>query len=210
MIWWTLAPNRPLPRDVLARLLATISRDPSDPTQATPRASAQASDATQARFEEFFTTYASRITSYLWRMTGDQQTAFDLSQETFLRAWQHFAQISAYPQPGAWLFRVATNLALNALRRQASPIGTPLVLDDLTDPGRSDPAQRLVEDDHVRQALRVLPPRARALLILREVYGLSCAEVGQVVGLSPIAAKTALFRAREQFRAAYLRQEESA
>src|SRR5579872_4871505 len=65
------------------------------------------------RFENFFHDFEQPIFGYLWRMIGDEQTASDLLQETFVRAWQHFSQISGYDRPGAWLFRVATNLALN-------------------------------------------------------------------------------------------------
>jgi RNA polymerase sigma factor (sigma-70 family) len=161
-------------------------------------------------FEAFFARYETRIMGYLWRMTGDEQSAFDLSQEAFLRAWQHFTTIQRYPHPEAWLFRVATNLALHQLRRRASPIGAAVVLDERTDPGRSDPAMRLAEHDAVRRALDALVPRARALLILREVVGLSGAEAAEALGMTPLAAKTALFRAREQFRRAYLGKGESA
>src|SRR5579884_1395592 len=56
-------------------------------------------------FEQFFREYEPRISGYLWRMT-DEQTAYDLSQETFLRAWQHFADVCTYPAPASWLFRV--------------------------------------------------------------------------------------------------------
>jgi DNA-directed RNA polymerase specialized sigma24 family protein len=68
-------------------------------------------------FETFFQHYEARITSYLWRMVGEDALAADLSQETFIRAWVHFTEVQALDRPLAWLFRVATNLALNALRR---------------------------------------------------------------------------------------------
>ena len=54
-------------------------------------------------------------------MTGDRQSASDLCQETFLRAWQRFVAIRAYDRPDAWLFRVATNLALQLTRRKKAP-----------------------------------------------------------------------------------------
>jgi RNA polymerase sigma factor (sigma-70 family) len=195
--------------DLWSRLLATIPREPAGMATSRANAVSNSEDAAEReRFERFFYEYAPRITGYLWRMTGADHAAFDLSQETFLRAWQHFDSVGVHPQPVAWLFKVATNLALNHLRAKNTVRTFTVPLDDMSDPGRSDPALRLAERDQVQQALRTLAERPRAVLILREVYGLSCAEIGQTLGLSPIAAKTALCRAREQFRAAYLRKEE--
>lgn len=154
-------------------------------------------------FEAFFTTYEHQVFGYLMRMTGDEQTAYDLSQETFLRAWQHFAKISGYDNPSAWLFRVATNLALSHLRRRASPVAIAKPLEDYDSPARSDPAIHIVESDLVAQTLLDLPPKPRAALVLREVYGLSNDEIARVLGMSRDAVKMALWRAREQFRIRY-------
>lgn len=151
----------------------------------------------------FFARFEQQIFGYLLRMTGDEQTAHDLSQEAFLRAWQHYAKISTYEHPAAWLFRVATNLALSHLRRRSSPVGSARLLGDDDSPARSDPAMRFVESDLVQQVLLALTPKQRAALVLREVYGLTCEEVGRVLGISRDAAKMALWRAREQFRTRY-------
>ena len=51
-------------------------------------------------FEAFFRRHERNIFGYLWRMTGDEQAAYDLSQETFVRAWQHFDRIASYERPG--------------------------------------------------------------------------------------------------------------
>jgi Sigma-70 region 2 len=66
-------------------------------------------------FEGFFRMRETRLSAYLWRMTSDRQSASDLCQETFLRAW---------------LFRVATNLALQLTRRKKAPVGAAGPLDD--------------------------------------------------------------------------------
>ena len=84
-------------------------------------------------------------------MTGDRQSASDLCQETFLRAWQRFGAIRAYDRPDAWLFRVATNLALQLTRRKKAPIGAAGPLDEAFEPSVSDPAWRLAERDLVRE-----------------------------------------------------------
>lgn len=156
-------------------------------------------------FESFFGTYEQQIFGYLVRMTGDEQTARDLSQEAFLRAWQHFDKLQTYDHPSAWLFRVATNLALSHLRRRGSPVGSAKLLGDDDGPARSDPAWRFVERDLIEQILLELPPKQRAALVLREVYGLSCSEVAQALRMSRDAVKMSLWRAREQFRVRYVR-----
>lgn len=158
-------------------------------------------------FEHFFLEFEPQVTGYLWRMTGDQPMASDLCQETFLRAWQHFEKIRHYDKPGAWLMRVATNLALQHLRRRSAPVGAAQSLDEPFDPGVSDPGGRIAVRDLVRETLLELPDKPRAMLILREVYGFTGDEVAQTLGMSPAAVKVALWRARAQFRMAYLRKD---
>lgn len=164
-------------------------------------------------FEAFFREHEHAIFTYLYRMTGNEQTAYDLSQETFVRAWQRYERLSAYERPLAWLLRVATNLALNDRRARQSPIRTAISFDASGDPATSDPAWRLAEQladrDAIRDALLQLAPRQRAALVLREVYGMSGEEVAAALGISHAAAKMLLSRAREQFRTCYTREEGS-
>ncbi len=166
----------------------------------------QLAAAVTAEYERFLREHERQILNYLWRMTGDEATAYDLTQEVFLRAWQHFAAIRGYEQPRAWLFRVATNLALSHLRRRGTRAANLSALEDERGPATSDPAWRLAESDLVRRTLLQLRPKRRAALVLREVYGLSAAEVGQTLGMTETAVRMALHRAREQFRDLYLRE----
>jgi RNA polymerase sigma-70 factor (ECF subfamily) len=168
----------------------------------------QASERRDEDFERFFTTHEALVTGYLYRAIGDVQSASDLSQETFLRAWRHFERIQAYERPVAWLLRVATNLALQYRRRRQAPVGSAIPLDDSSGPSASDPGSRFAERDLVRAALLELPPKPRVMLVLREVYGLSGDEVAETLGMSRDSVKVALWRARAQFRAAYLRKED--
>ncbi|HKV84144.1 MAG TPA: RNA polymerase sigma factor [Ktedonobacterales bacterium] len=155
-------------------------------------------------FEAFFQRFEQPIFGYLWRMTRSEQAAFDLTQETFVRAWQHFDAIGEHRETGGWLFRVASNLALTYLKRQSARPLAPL---DDTLPGGGDPGGRLAEQEIVLRTLQALTPKQRGALVLHEVYGLSCDEVGAALGLSRAAVKMALWRARETFRERYLREE---
>lgn len=156
--------------------------------------------------ERFIRAHERQILNYLWRMTGDEQMAQDLTQEVFLRAWQRFETIRDYDQPRSWLFRVATNLALTQLKRRSLLGGQPRILDEERDPAASDPARRLAESDLVRRVLLQLSPQRRGALVLREVYGMSAAEVGHILGISDTAVRMALHRARKQFREFYVRE----
>jgi len=185
-------------------LLATArNADAAAPRVTGEPAAERASD----DYDQFIHAHERPILNYLWRMTGEEQTAYDLTQEVFLRAWQRFETIRRYDQPRAWLFRVATNLALTHARRR--PLARTGELRAVDDPAASDPAWRLAERDHVREVLLRLTPKRRAALVLREVYGLSASEIGEALGMSEAAVRMALHRAREQFRALYLREAEA-
>jgi RNA polymerase sigma-70 factor, ECF subfamily len=171
------------------------------------RPSTWTSEPNMGDFERFFIEHVGRISGYLWRMTGDEQGASDLCQEAFLRAWQHFERIRAYEQPDAWLMRVATNLALQHLRRRSTPVGAARPLNEESSPGASDPGRHFAERDLVREVLLELPAKPRAMLVLREIYGLTGEEVAEALGMKREAVKVALWRARAQFRTAYLRKE---
>jgi RNA polymerase sigma-70 factor, ECF subfamily len=175
--------------------------------------------AENAEFEAFFRRHERDVFGYLWRLTGEEQAAYDLSQETFIRAWQRFASIRRYEHPAGWLFRVATNLALKHLRHRR--LADSLVTSTLGDEDdaaatpaksipsvRADHAERVAEGDQIRSVLLALAPRPRALLILHDVYGLSTEEAARALDMTRGAAKMMLCRAREQFRVRYLRQED--
>lgn len=160
-------------------------------------------------FEAFFWRHEHDILGYLWRLTGDEQTAYDLSQEVFIRAWQHFEALQRYEQPRAWLFRVASNLGINHLRgRTRRPIPAP-VSEDMPQlvVGSGDPAHRLAEHDAIRQTLLGLPPRQRAAVTLCDVYGMTSTEAAEALGVSHGSLKMSLWRGRERFRQDYQRRE---
>ena len=130
------------------------------------------------------------------RVTGDEQTSHDIAQETFLRAWQRFEQVSRYDQPRAWLFRVATNLASNH-RRHRSIHDATMARMGANQPTVIDPAAGVAESAAVRAALLAMPVRQRSALVLRVVYGLSIPEIAEALGASRSAAAMTLSRARE-------------
>ena len=172
---------------------------------------AQGSVAGASEFEPFVRAHERVILNYLWRMLGDEESAHDLTQEVFLRAWRNFAKLQDYEQPRAWLLHVATNLAVShrrwsIVRAGVTSLGEREAAD--ADPRSDDPIRELAESDQVRQTLLALPPKRRAALVLREVYGYSGAEVAQALGIAESAVYMLLSRARAQFRALYSQEEE--
>lgn len=160
-------------------------------------------------FEQMIVDHEREVFGYLWRMTGNEQTAHDLCQETFLRLWRHFDKVATYDQPRIWLFRVATHIAMNYRRDQRlRPL--PLELREAAHVQATafDPPSYVAERDVIEKVLLVLPKRQRAALLLRDVYGCSSDEIAHALSVSRAAAKMAIYRAREQFRAQYLREGE--
>lgn len=153
--------------------------------------------------------------SFLGRMGLHQFEAEELAQETFVRAWQNLA---TYQAPlgafSTWLFTIARRLALNELdraeRRWQDRSGTEAPDVPFEGPG---PAQQLqAQQDRLRlqTALRAVPAADRCVLALAYVQDLSLAEVAQLEGCSPAAAKARLHRARQHLRTALLAQDAGA
>ena len=172
-----------------------------------------------ALFEQLFTRHSPALYEYLCGMThGDHELASDLVQETFLRAIGASVAITDVERPHAWLFRIATNLALTAQRRRPIswvPLGVvePQPGADSSDQWRvprtllersQDVAAEIAERDSVWRALTELPPRWRAALLLQTTSGFSTREIAALLGLSEANVRKIIFRAKERFRAIYL------
>jgi RNA polymerase sigma-70 factor (ECF subfamily) len=137
---------------------------------------------------------------HCYRMLGSLHDADDALQETMLRAWKGSGRYEPRAQLGAWLHAIATNVCLTAIaRRRARPAE---VSDDLE---HLQPyPDRLLEDVVLREtvelafitAIQLLPPKQRAVLILRDVLGWSAKEAAEVLDDSVAAVNSALQRAR--------------
>jgi RNA polymerase sigma-70 factor (ECF subfamily) len=161
------------------------------------------------------------LLAHAYRMLGSFHEAEDAVQDTYLRAargWEGFERRSSVR---TWLYRIATNACLSALDgrgRRALPSGLgpaaddPAAPPDLLDatawiePFPGDPADVVTAREGVRLAfiagLQLLPPRQRAVLLLRDVLAFSAAEAGEALDLSVPAVKSALQRARARLDAA--------
>ena len=167
--------------------------------------------------------YRSELTGYAYRMLGSAFEADDAVQETMLRAWKALDRLEGREALRAWLYRIATNVCLDMLKgrqRRARPMDlrpaqsadTPLpqplagstwvepIPDDRVLPGGEDPADVAETRESVRlafvTALQTLPPRQRAVLILREVLHWHASEVAELLDTTVASVNSALQRAR--------------
>jgi len=163
-----------------------------------------------------------RLFRAAWALTGAREDAEDLVQETYLRAWRSFAGFEGRSSLRTWLYRIATNRCLNMLRdRGRRPQESPLMAElpeptRRTDPIWLEPYPDVLLDGvadtspgpqaryEMREAvglafvaaLQHLPPRQRAVLVLRDVLGFHGAEVADMLKSSEASVKGALQRAR--------------
>jgi len=147
-------------------------------------------------------THRRPLERHLRRSVGDPALAEDLAQEVFLRAWLHAPADLPELRLRAWLYTVAANVAIDALRaRTARPSldGTLLdALDRAAAPADEDPDERLA----IEAALAQLPARERALMTL-QFAGYGPTDAARLLRTTPEAARKRLARARERFRRAY-------
>jgi RNA polymerase sigma-70 factor (ECF subfamily) len=168
------------------------------------------------RFLDEAGAYRRELLAHCYKMVGSLHEAEDLVQETYVRAWRAWDAFEGRSSVRTWLYRIATNLCLSALepqRRRLVPVGLGtdrLPLDQaaggaLISPfptGRSgeDPALTTETRAGLRLALvtslQHLPPRQRAVFILREALGYSALEIAELLDMSVAAVKSALQRAR--------------
>jgi RNA polymerase sigma-70 factor (ECF subfamily) len=179
--------------------------------------------------------YRRELLAHCYRMLGSVHDAEDLVQETYLRAWRSYHGFEGRSSLRTWLYSIATNACLNALEsRSRRPLPTGLgnpsadpadplveqtevpwlepVPDGMVGVSASDPAAIVVSRESVRlalvAALQHLPPRQRAVLVLRDVLKLRAAEVAEMLDISTAAVNSVLQRARAQLDQAGLTEDD--
>ncbi|MCB9176000.1 MAG: sigma-70 family RNA polymerase sigma factor [Caldilineae bacterium] len=140
--------------------------------------------------------YHRRIYNYVFRIVGDSALAEDLTQEAYLRAYRGLPKLDGGANHRAWLFRIATNVATDELRRRKR---RPRMVFDLVKTLR---ASTRSEDERlgricIDDAMMRIAPHHRAVLMLFEFSELSAPQVAEVLGITPEAARKRRQRARE-------------
>lgn len=162
-------------------------------------------------FERLLNRYRGPLIRYFCRMVRDQALAEDLAQEVFLRVYQARERYQPEARFTTWLYRIATNLALNALRdrREAE-------MPAESASGEGDPPEARIVDSRptaeqslilsereraIRQAVESLPDNQRAAVILHKYQEVDYRQIARILDVSESAVKSLLFRAYETLRA---------
>ncbi len=165
-------------------------------------------------FAELVGRYRNQITSYIYRMVNDYDTAVDLAQETFIRVYRAAGRYQTTHAFSTYIYRIATNVAISELRKRkrrrlvsltgllTSPDGEELMdfqpVDEkpLQDIALIDAEKRAV----IKRAISTLPDRYRAPLVLRDVEGKSYDEIAAILQTSEGTVKSRINRARNFLR----------
>jgi RNA polymerase sigma-70 factor, ECF subfamily len=154
-----------------------------------------------AELEELFRRYERQLGQFLAQVVSDRSLADDLTQETFVAAIEERERLASVQNTEAWLFRIARNRALHALRTRRRALHALQRLarerhpDGREPTGTVDPADAAEVRDHLARHLK---PDERALLVLRYVHGFRSHELAEIVGRSPDAIRQELSRTRRK------------
>ena len=166
------------------------------------------------KFLELVHKHKAQIYQHTLYLLGNRENAEDVTQETFIKAWEHRTKLR--PKTArAWMLKCAQNLCFNLLKRQKFQVH--LTEDDDTDvetaletlmhvhSGRSNPMpdEIVIQQelkDSVHCAIKKLPPNMRSVIIMRELNGMSFKEIAEVLEQPEGTVKSLSFRARKKLR----------
>jgi RNA polymerase sigma-70 factor, ECF subfamily len=167
----------------------------------------------EASFDFLLHRYRSPLVNFLFRMVHDRSTAEDLAQEVFLRVYRAREKYNPSAKFTTWLFRIATNLALNSLRdnrHRKMEVSFDAPVDDEEDARpRELPGRDMRIDEHmlereralfIQRAIAALPEKQRVAVLLHKYEEMEYNEIAKVLECSESALKSSLFRAYETLR----------
>ena len=154
-------------------------------------------------FEEVVRRTHRQVYTQALRLVGDPKEAEDVAQDAYLRVFRALGGFRGDAQFETWLYRIVANAAMSHLRRKrrfadvlAEPDDAPP--HEIASPDRTD--DQAVDRQALQEALDALPVSLRAVVVLKDVYGLSCQEIGDQIGASEGAVKVRLHRARRRLK----------
>jgi RNA polymerase sigma-70 factor, ECF subfamily len=160
-------------------------------------------DTARAFVDALFAKHHSEIYAYLVRMLRDSELAADLTQDAFVKAYKNYDTLEKDENARAWLYQIAHRVALDELRHRKILRMVPWTGESH---GAAPSAERLAMDlrlsGPLERALATIPERQRAALLLAELHDLSGLELAAAMGVSHVAARAILTRARESLRRA--------
>jgi RNA polymerase sigma-70 factor, ECF subfamily len=151
--------------------------------------------------------FSAQIHRYVFRLVNNQELADDITQETFLKAFQNIRKISDDSNISAWLYRIASNACFDVLRRGKLITWMPILeeSDKTNEFTQDDFSPQVVEAQVVRRTLSQMQPALAVCLVLRSVEGFSCEEIAEILKIPRGTVFSRLARAREAFVEIYSR-----
>ena len=163
-----------------------------------------------AAFEQLVTRYQNKIIGYAARMLNDATEAEDVAQETFIKAYRSLASFRGESSFSTWLYRIATNLCIDRVRKIKRSPKSAYSLDDPLDPDEDKGGREVadttfepsisIEREEVRRRVREtvaeMPEKLRAVIVMCDIQGMSYDHIAQVLDVPLGTVKSRLFHAR--------------
>lgn len=174
-------------------------------------------------FEALVKRYQRRAFRVARNMVATDEDAQDLTQEAFLRVFKNIEKFNFQHEFQTWLYRIVTNLCIDHLRKRRPTVSTAQLgrsadADDeaelaLPDPSDERPSDRLESEETaaaVRDCIASLAPHFQSVLVLRELEGLPCTEIANIVGATHVTVRWRLHRGRKLFQEEWERRQRAA
>ncbi|HID94592.1 MAG TPA: sigma-70 family RNA polymerase sigma factor [Candidatus Latescibacteria bacterium] len=159
-------------------------------------------------FDQLVIRYKRRLLNFVFRFVGDQQTAEDIVQETFLRVYGKRKEYRSIANLSTWMFTIAGNLAKSELRRRKRWRVVSINQDeegsgiDIADESHrpDEITEEKIRDGYIQEAINSLPPKYREVVLLRDIEGLPYEEIARMIGCPVGTAKSRVNRGRLQLQ----------
>lgn len=205
----------PFPAVRGARVLAVGKSRPRE-NEPPNKGAREAAGEARPSFDEVFARYERKVFNVIYRLVGNYEDAEDLTMETFVNAYRAFDRFRGDSAVYTWLYRIAINVCKNRFKQKKR--SAHVAVESLDEPlmGDEGPMHREVPDDRlnphravesqelqrvIQKAIAELAPEYRVPIVLRELQGLSYAEIAEVMQIPVDTVKTRIFRARRQLEA---------
>jgi RNA polymerase sigma-70 factor (ECF subfamily) len=155
-------------------------------------------------YEGLVSRYQTRLFWASYKLLGNHEDAGDVTQEAFVKVYERLDRFDISRRFYTWIYRIAMNLSIDRLRQRSRAGRSPLT-DEIVDKGDAPDAGLLGDElqREVRETLDDLPPRYRALLLLRDVEGMSGKAISDSTGVGHATVRWRIHRARKLFRKAW-------
>lgn len=164
----------------------------------------QISEGNEAAFEELYRLYVPRLSVFLFRLSQSRAITDELIQETFLQLWLQRDKLADVDYPKAWIFRIASNITYNYLRRLMTEEKVLARASWLHEPGPGDHPEDILYVHQLKRAIREavsqLSPQRRKIYELSREGGMTIPEIAQQLGLSPNTVKNTLVASLQSIR----------